>query len=143
MKIYIAGPLFTQAERQWNAKLASALRQRCTAEIALPQDFCRGTTSSKVMFSRCLSELTTSQAVVLNADGADVDAGSAFEAGVAHQLGIQLVSYRTDLRRAGDSEFDVNLMLAHAGAFLNCHGDTVDTVASKLLKEIRTNYIGY
>ena len=72
----------------------------------------------------------------MNADGVDVDSGTAFEAGMAYALGIQLIVYRTDFRRAGDCDLNVNLMLGYAGTFMNCIGDTPDTVASKVLREV-------
>lgn len=136
MKIYLAAPLFTAAERNWNACLASALRQRCTADIALPQDFCKGINDPGLIASKCLTELSSANLIVVNADGVDVDSGTSFEAGFAYAMRIELISYRTDFRRAGDCDRDVNLMIGYAGTFLNCHGDTPDTIAAKILREV-------
>jgi nucleoside 2-deoxyribosyltransferase len=41
MRIYVAGPLFSAAERAWNAELAAALRA-AGHEVFLPQDQERG-----------------------------------------------------------------------------------------------------
>lgn len=136
MKIYIAAPLFSAAERDWNAKLASSFRQRCTADIALPQDFCKGIQEPRLIASKCLTELSSSNLVVINADGADVDSGTSFEAGFAYAMRIETISYRTDFRRAGDCDNDVSLMIGYTTRFLDCIGDTPDTIASKILKEV-------
>lgn len=136
MRIYLAGPLFTVAEIYWNSQLALAFRRRCTADLAVPQDFCKGATNMRLVMQKCTDELTSSDVVVVNADGPDIDSGTAFEAGMAYALGIKLVVYRTDFRRAGDCDLDCNLMIAYAGTFLSCQGDSVDTIASKVLKEI-------
>ena len=37
IRVYLAGPLFTQAEWQWNLRLAEALR-RSSLEVILPQN---------------------------------------------------------------------------------------------------------
>jgi nucleoside 2-deoxyribosyltransferase len=49
MKIYLAGPLFSTAERDFNARLAALLRQK-KIEVWLPQESEQGSMSPRQIF---------------------------------------------------------------------------------------------
>jgi len=119
MKIYIASPLFTQAERRWNSQLADALEERGHS-VSLPQVIVRdlispdGTFQADGLFQALTRELRDADVIVAVFDGADVDSGTSWECGFAFALGKPIVALRTDIRRGGDSPTDVNLMLAES-----------------------------
>jgi nucleoside 2-deoxyribosyltransferase len=118
MTVYIAGPLFTAAERTWNSALASALRERGVS-VVLPQEEAAalisksGTFIPSELYENCLQGIAKSDVVVAVLDGADADSGTAFECGFAVARGKQVIGLRTDLRTGGDdSAAGVNLMLS-------------------------------
>jgi nucleoside 2-deoxyribosyltransferase len=114
-RIYLAGPLFTAAERRWNEWLALALRGK-GFDVVLPQDeAARFISGSAVdfggIFMACLEGIRSSDIVVAIFDGADVDSGTAFECGYTYSKGIPIIGVRTDLRSGGE-EGGVNAMLS-------------------------------
>jgi nucleoside 2-deoxyribosyltransferase len=109
--IYLAGPLFTSAEREWNRLLAQNLRSS-GREVRVPQEFCEGLTIPQAIMDACLTNLDECDIIVVNCDGPDVDSGTAMEFGWAMRHGKISVAYRTDVRRAGDCNKNVNLMIA-------------------------------
>lgn len=142
MKIYMAGPLFTYAERIWNLKLRDTLVAECpTYEFMLPQEFCFGLNDTNIICDRCISHILIAGAVLVNCDGADVDSGTAFEAGYANALKIPIIAYRTDSRRAGDSDENMNLMISKSaqGVILDIHStyELVITIRN-MIKELKT-----
>jgi nucleoside 2-deoxyribosyltransferase len=113
--IYLAGPLFTAAEREWNERLAKALRARA-CKVVLPQVEAEPFITPQsvdfaAIFASCLENIRTSDAVVAIFDGTDVDSGTAFECGYAYATGKPIIGARTDLRSAGE-ENGVNAMLS-------------------------------
>jgi len=118
VKIYLSGPLFTQAERRWNRRLAGELEERIAgAQVVLPQDFKVGSSYNNPknfprVFRACLDALRESDVVVAVLDGPDVDSGTALEMGVAYERGIPIVGVRTDFRESQDR--GVNLVIAGA-----------------------------
>ncbi len=118
MLIYLAGPLFTLAERRFNRELAAALESAGPGvSVILPQqnDHEPGTAlNPKRIFDRCLAGLDRAEAVVAVLDGPDADAGTAFECGYCFARKIPVVCLRTDLR--GGAEPAVNAMLRRSAA---------------------------
>jgi nucleoside 2-deoxyribosyltransferase len=118
--IYVAGPLFTDAERAWNLALARLLRAELpSAAVLLPQELCAAfdaVPGSKPDFARifatCLQALTEATVVVAVLDGADSDSGTCWEAGHAYARGVPVVGIRTDWRPAEDGSS--NCMLARS-----------------------------
>jgi len=122
MRLYFAGPLFTQAERDWNRRIADGLRS-LGHEVFLPQDAVKELASldADAIFQIDVRGVRSAQAVVAVLDGADPDSGTAFECGLAYALGIPIVAVRTDFRAGGDALpgqalATINLMLAQAAA---------------------------
>ena len=122
MRLYVAGPLFTQAERAWNERLAAALTDAGHA-VFLPQTEVKAITSldADTIFQIDVDGVRSADAVVAILDGADPDSGTSFECGIAFALGLPIVVVRTDFRAGGDALpgqklATINLMLSQAAA---------------------------
>ena len=96
MRIYFAGPLFTAAERDWNAALASALRA-AGHEVFLPQEQEPGKDAAGI-FATDVGGIDWADALVAIMDGADPDSGTCWEVGYAYGK-KPIVLVRTDIRR--------------------------------------------
>jgi len=107
-RIYLAAPLFTAAERAWNATVAAELRARLAAEILVPQEFCAaaeqagGGPDFGAIYAACRRHLEAASHLLAVLDGADADAGTCWEAGFACARGIPVLGLRTDWRPAED-----------------------------------------
>jgi len=114
MKIFLAAPLFSEAERAFNAQIAKNLRENCF-EVWLAQEapFLQHGhhEEKKRIYEDDILALKTSDVVVAVLDGAEVDSGVAYEMGYAKALGKPLVGLKTDYRTFSGME-EVNLMLA-------------------------------
>jgi nucleoside 2-deoxyribosyltransferase len=135
--IYLAGPLFTVAERRWNLDLANALRAH-GLRVFLPQEEATRRASGKAHDARDRFEMSIEligrcDAVVAVLDGPDIDSGTAFECGVAWKAGKPIVGLRTDPRVVGGLGQPVNLMLSQACASLvevpQVENSTPDSIA--------------
>lgn len=107
MKIYIAAPLFSEAEKAYNQKIGGEIEE-AGHDVFLPQVGCPG---PEGIFECCIDNLNKCDAVVAVLDGPQVDDGTAFECGYAIAKDIPVVGLRTDFRRVGEYGADVNLML--------------------------------
>ena len=101
MKLYFAGPLFTTAERAWNAEVTAALRA-AGHEIFLPQEQEPGK-DAKGIFAFDVGRIDAAEGLVAIMDGPDPDSGSSWEVGYAYGTKKPIVLVRTDFRSAGDS----------------------------------------
>jgi nucleoside 2-deoxyribosyltransferase/predicted secreted protein len=113
-RVYLAAPLFSEAERAYNASLA-ALLEKNLFEVYLPQETgddteTRGKQEQNRLFHANKKALEEADCIVAVIDGADADSGTAWEMGYAYSRGKPIVAIRTDFRRAGHHE-QVNLML--------------------------------
>ena len=118
--VYFAGPLFTQAEREWNAAIAADLSAR-GFEVILPQHRAKALIREGEplpvgeLFEDAIAGVSRADAVVAVLDGPDPDSGTCFECGYAHAIGRPIVGVRTDLRLGGDdASYSVNLKLSRA-----------------------------
>jgi len=93
--IYLAGPLFTQAEIGFNQRLADRPRT-AGYSVYLPQQECSGITDPIELFEICIWGLDGASMVLVILDGADADSGSCFE--VMLCKGLPIVGLRTDFR---------------------------------------------
>jgi len=108
--IYYAGPLFTEAERQWNRANAVTLRALWPhGDVLLPQEFCAafdkppgGVPDFGTIFTACVEHLDRAGVVLAIVDGADPDSGTCWEIGYAYARGIPVVGLRTDWRPGED-----------------------------------------
>ena len=108
IKIYIAGPLFSEAERQYNKYLSDFL-ENFGFETFLPQRdghkfsdlLANGTTKTVAMnkiFNRDINELKKADVVIFVMDGRVPDEGACVEIGYAYALGKECVGLKTDPR---------------------------------------------
>ena len=111
MKLYFAGPLFSAAERAWNADVAQGLRDE-GHEVFLPQDQEPGNDAAGI-FSTDVGGIDWADALVAIMDGPDPDSGTAWECGYAYGK-KPIVLVRTDIRTQTGSAAPYNAMLAEA-----------------------------
>jgi nucleoside 2-deoxyribosyltransferase len=115
-KIYLAGPLFTLAERSFNAALARFLESKGFA-VWLPQEHEPRRSTARAIFRMDVEALDWADMVVACMDGPDPDSGTAWECGYAYAKGKPVVCYRTDFRISGDTKgAPYNLMLTESAA---------------------------
>jgi nucleoside 2-deoxyribosyltransferase len=96
MKIYLAGPLFSAAERNFNHELTRLLRNK-RHEVWLPQEFEQRTMTAKQIFAKDVEGIDWAEVVVANMDGPDPDSGTCWECGYAYGK-KPVVLFRTDFR---------------------------------------------
>ncbi len=101
MKLYLAGPLFTTPEREWNAALAARL-EAAGHEVFLPQAHEAPEPTGLAIFRKDLAGLDWAEGVVAIMDGPDPDSGTSWECGYAYAMGKPVVLFRSDFRRPGD-----------------------------------------
>lgn len=116
-KIYLAGPLFSHAELEYNSKLRDLLLKKGFS-VFLPQEDAEEPTSERekqsqeCIFEKCVAGVDNSDLVVAVLDGVDVDSGTAWEIGYAYAKGKPVIGLRTDFRSLSDGI--VNLMVEMA-----------------------------
>ncbi len=118
MKIFIAGPLFSQAEREFNLKLDEFLRGHGFGTFLPQRDVGqlwkkihrRGQKAYRKIYEDDLCGLEGADVVVAVLDGQDVDSGTAFEVGYACAKGKPVIGLKTDVRMYAIGE-EVNNML--------------------------------
>ncbi|MBP1928786.1 nucleoside 2-deoxyribosyltransferase/predicted secreted protein [Methanolinea mesophila] len=130
-RIYLAAPLFSEAERDFNRKLSGILASRFF-EVYLPQetgdDSCsRGLESHREIYRSHVEALRSVDAVIAVVDGADADSGTAWEMGYASARGIPVFALRTDFRMAGRCEH-VNLMLEQSATVAGSIGELLSAL---------------
>jgi len=110
-KIYLSGPLFSQAEIDWGKRISAMLRRRLEGiEVLWPHEMATG--SAKEIFKANLQALDECHLMVAILDGPHVDDGTAWEIGYFFSQGKCVLGIRTDFRRAGEHEHSrVNLMI--------------------------------
>ena len=139
LKIYLAAPLFTLAERRLNTDLARELTKALPrTEIILPQiRAAEFVTAGKMDFENvvrdCIRGIESADALVAILDGADSDSGTSWECGYAYALRKPIVGVRTDLRSSEDG--GLNAMLQRTCAQVIVSPATSATVKS-LAREI-------
>ena len=112
-KIFLAGPLFNEAERDYNARVAARLRSEGFV-VWLAQEkglLKQGSAPEKqYLFEEDVKALRESEVILAVLDGNDVDAGTAFELGYGYAVGKPLYGLKTDYRSFSPIE-NVNLMI--------------------------------
>ncbi len=129
-KIYLAGPLFSLAEIEFNEKLEKDL-MKIGYSVFLPQRECKGLEDDTLnIFKRCKEGIDSSDMVMATLDGADADSGTCWECGYAYATGKTVLGLRTDFRKSGDTG-GFNAMLYHSAK--ECF-DTIDKLLNYLKK---------
>jgi len=143
MRIYLAGPLFTAGEREFNRNLRDALVQY-GYDVWLPQEHEPRSRSAKDIFLTDVEGLDSSEVVLANMDGPDPDSGTCWECGYAYKK-KPIIVYRTDFRKSGDTDSTAyNLMLTESAnevVDVSPNMDDLGKIAAKLheaLKKLST-----
>ena len=107
MKIYIAAPLFSIAEKKQNERLANIL-ESCGHEVFLPQrdggcfaelpNFVDGTSREAILHRKDIAALNWCDTILFVFDGRVPDEGACFELGYAYAKGKRCVGFKTDSR---------------------------------------------
>jgi nucleoside 2-deoxyribosyltransferase len=111
-QVYLAAPLFSDAERAFNLVLRDLLTAHGHS-VCLPQETGEGEEGKgrdRAIFESHLRALDTASWVVAVCDGADTDSGTAWEIGYAVAKGIRVIALSTD-RRKPEGGRKVNLMI--------------------------------
>ena len=124
-KLYVAGPLFSVAERAFNHKLKTQLAHHF--DVYLPQEdgllivdlIAKGMEPADAaarVFAADVSAMKRSDILLIVLDGRAVDEGAAFELGYASAIGKTCIALQTDFRRL--APFGNNPMLTGAISIL-------------------------
>lgn len=114
-RLYLAGPLFSTAERNFNVDLVKILRKKFPSiKFLVPQEQSKQFEGQpdflEKVFHNCISSVYESNALLCILDGSDVDSGTSIEMGYAYALKKPIIGVRTDFRRSEDR--GVNLMVS-------------------------------
>jgi nucleoside 2-deoxyribosyltransferase len=105
--VYVAGPLFSLSERQWNASLKATLGK--VSDVYLPQEDGQllvelvssgiPILEAKASIFKCdLEAIEKCHVIILLMDGRVLDEGACFEVGYAFARGKVCVGFKTDVR---------------------------------------------
>ena len=119
MRVYLAGPLFSLAERRFMAHLRDRVAALPGIAALWPGDLfadddleAMGPAAKAHIFRGCVDGLAGCDLVTAVLDGPQVDDGTAWEVGFAHARGMPAWGLRTDFRVAGDTAHSlVNCMI--------------------------------
>jgi nucleoside 2-deoxyribosyltransferase/predicted secreted protein len=134
-RVYLAAPLFSEAERNYNLTIAGLLRKNLF-DVFLPQETgddseTRSKEGQVKIFADNVSALKNSDILIAIIDGADADSGTSWEMGYAFALGKKVIALRTDFRRSGSHE-KVNLMLEESSTVVNSSEKLLEAIKSPL-----------
>lgn len=144
MIIYIAGPLFSLAEKEFNQRLSSLITKGLEgAHIILPQSETKRLLAEDDpyahIFDFCVRTIERADVVIAILDGPDVDSGTSFEIGYAFSKNKPIIGVRTDPRQLEDQ--GVNLMISRSVRTmvgLEPEGITVEALADKIVQILRS-----
>ena len=136
MKLYLAGPLFTEAEQNWLKALQRELEALGYAVLWPYELFDQeevntwGEATARKLMEGCRDALLSCDMVVALLDGTQVDDGTAWEIGYACARGLPVVGIRTDARYGGETrDGKVNAMIAGScHALCGSRKELVDTL---------------
>ena len=117
-RVYLAGPLFSEAEQAFNRRVRDLLETHLF-RVYLPQEAAevpgREPDADGAIYASHVAALRDTDVVLAVCDGPDADSGTAWEMGFASALGIPVAALRTDSRRFS-AERRLNLMLERSAA---------------------------
>ncbi len=131
MNLYVAAPLFSEAERVFNLTLARALEAE-GHHVYLPQrdtPAAEGAGRTTAIFHANLAALANADAVVAVCDGPLVDDGTAWEIGYAYGRDLPIYGLRTDTRIVQQPDERINVMILGS---LNELSSTIEQVLHTL-----------
>lgn len=143
-RVYLAGPLFNQPEKDWNLKLAEVLEehgyevflpQRDGIEAALLEDKTEEELV-QMIFEKDESEVLKADVLFINLDGRVPDEGACVELGIAYGNGKRCYGVKTDTRSL-ESGLDINPMITgcFTELFKDYDGDAVLEALEEYLSE--------
>ncbi len=129
-RIYLSGPLFSEAEIAWGGRIKAFLEKGLgNIKIVWPHEIATG--SAEQVFRANLQAMNECDLMVAILDGPQVDDGTAWEVGYFFSQGKRIIGIRTDFRRAGEAEKSrVNLMV-------ECACLAVTSSPEKLVSELK------
>ena len=153
MKIYLAGPIFSEADQQWLRRLKIRIeefaREKDTEiEVIWPYELISqtdieslGNRAKQEVFDRCKSSLDQADLLIALLDGSQVDDGTAWEVGYFYSIKgrSRIIGIRTDFRRAGETESSVvNAMIE-----MSCRKivGSVEELMGVLTVLVRSNFV--
>ena len=133
-KVYFAGPMFNQAEKEFNLRITKVLEEY-GYQVFLPQRdgieaaMLKGKTEeelTKMIFALDETQVRNADIVFMNIDGRVPDEGAAVELGIAYGIGKRCYGVKTDTR-AVEFGLEINPMISGCmlKLFKNCDGDKV------------------
>jgi len=138
LRVYLAGPLFTLAERDFNRQLIDSIQQKEPGvEFIIPQDADEDPSLKDChdkLFRFCIGSVDEADALVCILDGPDADSGTCIEMGYAYARGKPMIGIRTDFR--GSENQGVNLMVAGVCAEIigaPSFGINIDSLSQKVV----------
>ena len=143
-KVYFAGPMFNQAEKDFNLRITELLEE-FGYEVFLPQRDgieaaqLEGKTEeelTEMIFALDEEQVRKADIVFMNMDGRAPDEGACVELGIGYALGKRCYGFKTDTR-AVESSLDLNPMISGCmiRIFRNFDG-------AQLMEEIRQYLAG-
>jgi len=126
MKIYLAGPIFSEADQDWLRKAKVMIEEWASEEnlalqVIWPYELidkeeisALGSTAKHEIFRICRKHLDDADVLIALLDGSQVDDGTAFEIGYffASKGSSRIIGIRTDFRHAGETaDSCVNAMI--------------------------------
>lgn len=120
---YIAGPLFSTAEKNYNYEMYRHL-MKMGYSCFLPQLAVQVRMQPLTIFECDYTNLNRSARVIAICDGADMDSGTAWECGNFYGKG-EIYAIRSDFRQSGDDDIaGFNLMISQsANETFKCRED--------------------
>jgi nucleoside 2-deoxyribosyltransferase len=112
LKLYFAGPLFTTAQRTWNAEVTAALRA-AGHQVFLPQEKEPGEDAAGI-FAADVGGIDGAGGVFAIMDAPYPDSGTSWEVGYAYGVKKPIVLVRTDFRWMAGNAGEYNPMLSEA-----------------------------
>lgn len=112
--VYIAGPLFTPAERSLLEELAGAIEAAGFGTYLPHRDgglAAADRRNTRAFYEADIRALDACSAIVAVLNGADVDSGTAFEIGYGVARGLPVLGLYDDVRVSGAHDF--NVMIAN------------------------------
>lgn len=136
MRIYLAGPLFSFAEREWIDRLAGFLRTNADEQVFVPHEECNNGMRPEEIFRTCKKGVDQADVLIAIMDGADADSGTCWEAGYAYAKNKIVIGVRTDFRLC--EVHHVNIML-HYGltSLIEETQGSSEKLFERILAEIR------
>lgn len=132
-RVYLAAPLFSEAEREYNRTIAGLLKENFF-DVFLPQEngdisAARDRQAHLRIFEQNKRALDNADFVVAIIDGADADSGTAWEMGYASAVSKPVIALRTDFRQVGQEEL-VNLMLEQSAVVVRDKEELIKVLRS-------------